>query len=80
MKFGLGEKRPLFMPPSQGLGLGCAEMLWAKGVRVLLTGRSADKLAETANVIPVGWYVRVAKFTSVCAFLRPPKQAMSPWG
>lgn len=51
MDFGLKGKRALVMASSRGLGLGCAEMLAAEGVHVLLTGRSADTLAEATSAI-----------------------------
>lgn len=51
MDFGLTGKRALVMASSRGLGLGCAEMLATEGVHVLLTGRSADKLADAASAI-----------------------------
>jgi len=51
MDFGLTGKRALVMASSRGLGLGCAEILATEGVHVLLTGRSADKLADAASAI-----------------------------
>jgi 3-oxoacyl-[acyl-carrier protein] reductase len=51
MDLGLTGKRALVMSSSRGLGLGCAEALAAEGAHVLLTGRSADKLAEAAAAI-----------------------------
>ncbi len=51
MDFGLTGKRALVMSSSRGLGLGCAEMLAAEGVHVLLTGRSGDRLAQAADAI-----------------------------
>ncbi|MGJ8543904.1 MAG: SDR family oxidoreductase [Sulfitobacter sp.] len=51
MDFGLTGKRALVMSSSRGLGLGCAQMLAAEGVHVLLTGRSSDKLAQAAAEI-----------------------------
>ncbi|MCE8009517.1 SDR family oxidoreductase [Aestuariivita sp.] len=51
MDLGLNGKRALVMSSSRGLGLGIAQALAAEGVDVLLTGRSADKLAEAAEAI-----------------------------
>jgi 3-oxoacyl-[acyl-carrier protein] reductase len=51
MDLGITGKRALVMSSSRGLGLGIAEALAAEGVQVLLTGRSADRLAENAAAI-----------------------------
>lgn len=55
MDLGLTGKRALVMSSSRGLGLGCAAALAAEGAHVLLTGRSADKLAEAgASITAMG--------------------------
>ncbi|MEM8729090.1 MAG: SDR family oxidoreductase [Pseudomonadota bacterium] len=51
MDLGLTGKRALVMASSRGLGLGIAQALAAEGCHVLLSGRSADKLAEAAEAI-----------------------------
>lgn len=51
MDLGLKGKRALVMSSSRGLGLGIAQTLAEEGADVLLTGRSADRLAQEAEAI-----------------------------
>ena len=51
MDLGLQGKRALVLGSSRGLGQGIAKALAAEGVHVLLTGRSAERLEETAAAI-----------------------------
>ena len=49
MDLGLKGKRALVMASSRGLGLGIAQVLAEEGAEVLLSGRSADRLAAQAG-------------------------------
>lgn len=49
MDLGIKGKRALVLASSQGLGLGIASRLCDEGANVLLSGRSADKLAAAAK-------------------------------
>lgn len=49
MNLGLEKKNALVLASSQGLGLGIATRLCAEGANVLISGRSTDKLAATAE-------------------------------
>lgn len=51
MDLGLNGKRALVMSSSRGLGLGIAKALAAEGANVLLSGRTADKLAAACTAI-----------------------------
>lgn len=51
MDLGLKGKRALVMSSSRGLGRGVAESLAAEGADVVLTARSADRLATIAAAI-----------------------------
>lgn len=51
MDFGIREKRALVLASSQGLGLGIAAKLCAEGARVIISGRSAEKLAAVAATL-----------------------------
>lgn len=51
MDLGLKGKRAPVMSSSRGLGLGFAQVLAEEGAEVLLSGRSADRLAAQAEVI-----------------------------
>jgi 3-oxoacyl-[acyl-carrier protein] reductase len=51
MDLGLKGKRALVMASSRGLGLGIAQVLAEEGAEVLLSGRSADRLAAQAGAI-----------------------------
>lgn len=51
MDLGISGKSALVMASSGGLGLGIARALAREGANVLLTGRSADKLAAAAAEI-----------------------------
>ncbi|MEM1346489.1 MAG: SDR family NAD(P)-dependent oxidoreductase, partial [Pseudomonadota bacterium] len=55
MDLGLEGKRALVMGASRGLGLGIAKALAAEGARVLLSGRSGERLsAHAAAITAVG--------------------------
>ena len=55
MDLGLGGRRALVMASSRGLGLGIAEALAAEGAAVMLTGRSAERLAaESERITALG--------------------------
>ena len=49
MDLGINGKRALVLASSQGLGLGIATALCAEGAKVVLSGRSTEKLAEAAT-------------------------------
>ena len=49
MDLGIAGKSAIVCASSQGLGLACAEALIAEGVAVVINGRDALKLAETAD-------------------------------
>jgi 3-oxoacyl-[acyl-carrier protein] reductase len=49
MELGLTGKRALVLASSQGLGLGIATGLCKEGANVLVSGRSAEKLAAAAS-------------------------------
>ncbi len=49
MDLGITGKKALVLASSQGLGLGVATRLCREGANVLLSGRSADKLAAAAK-------------------------------
>jgi 3-oxoacyl-[acyl-carrier protein] reductase len=51
MDLGLKGKHALVLSSSQGLGRGVAESLAAEGANVVLTARSADKLAAAVKAI-----------------------------
>lgn len=51
MDLGLTSKRALVLSSSKGLGLGIARAIAAEGGNVVLTGRSAEKLAVEAEAI-----------------------------
>jgi 3-oxoacyl-[acyl-carrier protein] reductase len=51
MDLGIRDKPALVLASSGGLGLGIARALAAEGARVMLTGRSTEKLAEAAAAI-----------------------------
>jgi 3-oxoacyl-[acyl-carrier protein] reductase len=51
MDLGIAGRRALVCASSKGLGRGCAEALAAEGVHVMLNGRDAAVLAETARAI-----------------------------
>ena len=52
MNLGIEGKRALVLGGSRGLGLAIAEGLAAEGVRTLLVGRDAERLAEATARIP----------------------------
>lgn len=54
MDLGIKGKRALVLASSQGLGLGIASKLCDEGANVLLSGRSADKLATAAKQLNAG--------------------------
>lgn len=49
MNLGITGKRALVLASSQGLGLGIAAKLCEEGAKVLLNGRSEDKLSKAAE-------------------------------
>ena len=51
MDLGLKDRRAVVMSSSRGLGLGIAEALAAEGCRVLITGRTEDRLHDAAQAI-----------------------------
>ncbi|MGB0865812.1 MAG: SDR family oxidoreductase [Granulosicoccaceae bacterium] len=51
MDLGIRGKTAIVCAGSRGLGRGCAEALAAEGVNLVINGRNAEKLAETAAVI-----------------------------
>lgn len=51
MDLGISGKRALVLASSRGLGLGIAKALAAEGAKVLLVGRSGDRLAENCKAI-----------------------------
>lgn len=51
MDLGLRGKRALVLSSSRGLGLGVARSLAAEGAAVMMTARSADRLAAAAEAI-----------------------------
>ena len=51
MDLELNGKRALVLASSQGLGLGIGTALVREGVHVMLSGRSADKLADVAAAL-----------------------------
>jgi len=51
MDLGIQGRRAIVCGSSQGLGKGCAVALAAAGVSVVINGRNADKLEETAAEI-----------------------------
>lgn len=57
MDLGLAGKRALVLAASRGLGRGIAEALAREGAKVLISGRSGDKLAAIAAAHPGMGYV-----------------------
>jgi len=51
MELGLAGKRAIVCASSRGLGKGCAEALAAEGVDLVINGRTADTLQQTADAI-----------------------------
>jgi len=51
MNLGLKDKRALVLASSGGLGLGIATALCAEGARVMISGRSADRLEKAAGAL-----------------------------
>ena len=49
MDFKLAGKTALLMSSTRGLGFGCAKMLVAEGVRVIINGRSKDHGIEAIS-------------------------------
>ena len=54
MDLGLSGRTAFLCASSQGLGLACATSLAREGVRVVLNGRDAEKLAQTAAALVAG--------------------------
>jgi len=61
MDLGIRGRRALVCASSRGLGRGCAEALAAAGVDLVLNGRTAATLAETAGAIRSAHGVAVAE-------------------
>ena len=61
MDLGLSGKRALVCASSKGLGRGCAEALAAAGVDLVMNGRTAETLAETAAAIRAAHGVTVTE-------------------
>ena len=59
MDLGIKGKKALVCASSKGLGRGCAEALAEAGVNLVLNGRNAEVLAETANEIKAKYGVEV---------------------
>ena len=61
MDLGIKGKRALVCAASKGLGRGCAEVLADAGVDLVLNGRGAEALAETAAHIRATYDVDVTE-------------------
>jgi 3-oxoacyl-[acyl-carrier protein] reductase len=59
MDLGINGKRAIVCASSQGLGKGCAMALAEAGVDLVLNGRRADILAQTADEIRAAYSVNV---------------------
>ncbi len=59
MDLGIKGKKALICASSQGLGRGCAEALAGAGVNVILNGRTADVLENTASELRAKYDVTV---------------------
>ncbi len=59
MDLGIKGKRAIVCASSQGLGKGCAMALAEAGVDLVLNGRRADILAQTADAIRAAYSVNV---------------------
>ena len=54
MELGLKGEKALLMASTQGLGFGCAEVLLAEGVEVVVSGRDAGTGAEAVAALGAG--------------------------
>lgn len=61
MELGIQGKSAIVCAGSRGLGRGCAEALAAEGVNIILNGRNAETLSQTAASIRERYQVQVTE-------------------